>query len=73
MPILTRYGGAFFYQVSRQAVDASLWKLFATCFACMLVAVARVVQLGSTLEVTENQRYEKVSEVNGGEDGSPAW
>lgn len=49
----------------RQAVDATLRKLLATSLACMLVTIARIVQLGTSLEVLEDQCCGEVTKVSG--------
>lgn len=44
-------------QMRGKTIDSTFWKLLATRLASMLVAIARVVQLGTACEVLKNQRY----------------
>jgi hypothetical protein len=54
---------AFLDQMCLQAVNTPLGENLVACFACMDVSVTRIVQLGTSLEVFENQSYKKVSKV----------
>ena len=46
-----------------KTVNSALWKFLAARFAGMLVSVARIVELRTSIEVAEDQRYEVVSEL----------
>ena len=41
--------------MSGETVDTALGELFTTCFASMLISVARVFQLGATREIFKDQ------------------
>ena len=49
--------GAFLDEMGSKTIDASLGELLAACLASMLVSVARIVELRTSLEVLENQSY----------------
>jgi hypothetical protein len=55
---------ALLHEVRRQAVDTTLGELFATSLAGMLIAVARIVQLGTSIEVLEDECCREVTRVS---------
>ena len=55
LAVLVSHCDAFLQDVCGETVDSTLGELFAASFAGMFVTVARVVQLGATLEVLEDQ------------------
>lgn len=66
--------GAFLDEMSSKTIDASLGELLAACLASMLVSVTRIVELGTSLKVLENQSYvESVSDLEHEEDVASGW
>jgi hypothetical protein len=55
LTVAERDGLAFFYQMVGEAVNATLWEYLPAGFACVLVAIARVFQLGTPVEELEDQ------------------
>ena len=71
---LGRYGRALLHQVGCERIDSSFRKLFTTRFASMLISVAGVIQLRSSLKVGQYQRCSKsitlLPIAEGGVDGN---
>lgn len=55
MAVAERDGLAFFHQMVGEAVNATLGKDLPAGFACVLVAIARVFQLGTPVEELEDE------------------